>query len=72
VLTGSQDDTVKLWDAQTGKEILSLAGHTQEVTSVAFSPDGRLALSSSRDGTAIVWLTVDWRTETGIRTASAE
>ena len=46
VLTGSQDNTVKLWDARTdcerGKEILSLAGHTQEVTSVSFSPDGRL------------------------------
>jgi WD40 repeat protein len=70
VLTGSQDNTVKLWDAHTGKEILSLVGHTQEVTSVAFSPDGRLALSSSRDGTAIVWLAVDWRQESNGRTAS--
>jgi WD40 repeat protein len=71
-LTGSQDNSVKLWDARTdrkhGKEILSLAGHQQEVTSVAFSPDGRLALSSSRDGTAIVWLTVDWHDGAALRT----
>jgi WD40 repeat protein len=69
VLTGSQDNTVKLWDAHTGKEILSLTGHEQEVTSVAFSPDGRLALSSSRDGRAIVWLAVDWRDQTPLHTA---
>ncbi len=80
VLTGSQDYNVKLWDAvvknpdpnrkvQTGKEILSLAGHQQEVTAVAFSPDGRLALSSSRDGKAIVWLAVDWHDDLALRTA---
>ena len=45
----------------TGKEILSLPGHTQEVTSVSFSPDGRNVLTSSRDGTAIIWLARDWR-----------
>jgi WD40 repeat protein len=50
-----------LWDASTGKEILSLPGHTQEVTSVSFSPDGRNVLTSSRDGTAIIWLARDWR-----------
>jgi WD40 repeat protein len=62
-LTGSQDNTAKLWDANTGKEILSLPGHTQEVTSVSFSPDGRNVLTSSRDGTAIIWLAEDWTDE---------
>lgn len=38
------------------KEILTLKGHTRQVTSVAFSPDGVLALTGSRDGTAILWL----------------
>ena len=45
----------------SGKEILSLPGHTQEVTSVSFSPDGRDVLTSSRDGTAIIWLANEWR-----------
>jgi WD40 repeat protein/serine/threonine protein kinase len=62
-ITGSQDNTAKLWDAKTGKEILSLPGHTQEVTSVSFSPDGLNVLTSSRDGTAIIWLAKDWRKE---------
>ena len=32
---------VKVWDAQTGQEALSLKGHTNWVSSVAFSPDGQ-------------------------------
>jgi WD40 repeat protein len=61
VLTGSEDYTVKLWDAHAGREILTLSGHTQGVTSVAFSPSGHEALTASRDGTAILWLTQDQR-----------
>src|SRR5690606_3519632 len=60
-LTGSQDNTIKLWDATTGKEILTLTGHQQEVTAVGFSPTGHDVVSSSRDGSAIVWLAVDWK-----------
>ena len=45
----SADKTVKLWDAQTGQEILSLKGHTNQVETVAFSPDGtRLASTVNR------------------------
>ena len=40
----TEDDTVKVWDAQTGQELLTLKGHTERVCGVAFSPDGnRLA-----------------------------
>jgi WD40 repeat protein len=60
-LTGSQDNTVKLWDALTGKEILTLTGHNEEVTSVSFSPDGQDVLSSSRDGRTILWPSRDWK-----------
>jgi len=60
ILTGSEDYTAILWDARTGQEILTLKGHTQEVTSVSFSPTGQYALTGSRDGTSIVWLTQDW------------
>ncbi len=63
VLTGSLDNTAKLWDATTGKEILTLKGHSQEVTCVNSSTSGRYVLTSSRDGTAIVWLAEDWTKE---------
>jgi WD40 repeat protein len=59
VLTGSQDNTAKLWDAVTGKEILTLKGHAREVTCVNVSKNGRYVITGSRDGTAIVWLATD-------------
>lgn len=40
--TGGEDQTVKLWDAQTGQLKQTLADLGGEVTSVAFSPDGSL------------------------------
>ena len=37
---------VKVWDAQTGQELLTLKGHTGIVNSVAFSPDGKRLASA--------------------------
>jgi WD40 repeat protein len=48
ILTGGADATVRLWDAESGKEIRTFKGHTGGVCSVAFSPDGRLALSGAQ------------------------
>jgi WD40 repeat protein len=55
VVTAGGDATVKVWDAGSGQEILTLKGHTRSVTSVAFSPDGMRLASSSADGTVRVW-----------------
>jgi len=38
--SSSGDNTVKLWDVASGRELRTLSGHG--VTSVAFSPDGKL------------------------------
>jgi WD40 repeat protein len=38
---------VRLWDLATGQEVLNLAGPTDIVTHVAFSPDGRRLVSAS-------------------------
>ena len=45
---------IRLWDAETGQHKATLEGHTDDVTSVAFSPDGTLA-SASYDGTIFLW-----------------
>jgi WD40 repeat protein/tRNA A-37 threonylcarbamoyl transferase component Bud32 len=37
---------VKVWDASTGQEVLTLKGHTTWVSSVTFSPDGKLLASA--------------------------
>jgi WD40 repeat protein len=55
--SGSQDKTVKVWEAATGKEVLSCKGHKDAIAAVAFSPDGkRLASGGGHvDGTVKVW-----------------
>ncbi|MCB9874128.1 MAG: WD40 repeat domain-containing protein [Planctomycetaceae bacterium] len=46
---------VLLWDAKSGNLIAALEGHTSNVWSVAFSPDGQTLVSSGYDGKVIVW-----------------
>ena len=53
--SGSWDQTVKLWDSSTGKELFALNGHAAPVLSVAFSPNGQRLASASRDQTVKIW-----------------
>jgi WD40 repeat protein len=53
--SGSADQTIKLWDTATGKEVFTLKGHRDRVTGVTFSPDGKRLLSASADKTAKIW-----------------
>jgi hypothetical protein len=53
--SASQDQTVKVWDAHKGQEVLTLQGHTLPVLSVCFSPDGTRLASASQDQTVKVW-----------------
>jgi WD40 repeat protein len=66
ILTGAADGGVEIWDSASGECLLNLAGHgdaTQDpvwslnhvVTGVAWSPDGRRALTCGRDRRAVIW-----------------
>src|SRR5262249_23669950 len=45
----------KLWDAETGAELLSLSRRKADVGLIPFSPDGSRIVAGDSGGTAIVW-----------------
>ena len=55
IVTGSEDQTAKMWDTSTGTLRLNLKGHTERVLSVSFSPDETRIVTGSWDQTAKVW-----------------
>ena len=56
IVSGSEDDTIRLWDAETGEPLRApLEGHQHSVTSVAFSPDSKRIVSGSKDKTIRLW-----------------
>jgi WD40 repeat protein len=56
IVSGSYDSTIRIWDAQTGEEVIEpFTGHTSIIQSVAFSPDGTRIVSGSYDRTIRIW-----------------
>ena len=55
LLSGGEDQTLKLWEVASGKEVRTFTGNRGAVTSVAFSPEGNLAVSGSDDSTLRLW-----------------
>ena len=47
LVTGSRDNTARVWEVSSGKQILLLSGNSNRVKSVAFSPDGTKVLTGS-------------------------
>ena len=62
---GYQDNTVRLWEVDTGVNTHTLTGHTGEVYSVAFSPDGNTIASYQDIRCAVGGDTANTHTLTG-------
>ncbi|MCX6156964.1 MAG: protein kinase [Ignavibacteriae bacterium] len=55
IVSGSNDNTIKLWNCESGECIRTFEGHQDAVKSICVSPNGNLILSGSRDNTTKLW-----------------
>jgi len=55
LVSGADDNLVKVWDYQTKTCVATLEGHTSNVSAVAFHPNLPIILSGSEDNTVRIW-----------------
>ena len=70
VLTASDDKIARIWNAETGKVIVTLAGHTAGISAATFNANGSKVLTCSEDGSIKVWDTDSGKTIGNTQTAS--
>ncbi|MEM9544509.1 MAG: TIR domain-containing protein [Bacteroidota bacterium] len=55
IVSSSYDNTIKIWELATGRNLATLEGHTDDVLGCAISPDGKNIVSGSYDNTIKIW-----------------
>ena len=53
--TSGWNGTLTLWDARTGRDVLTMRGHSDRVWGLNFSPSGDALVSASADGKVLLW-----------------
>jgi eukaryotic-like serine/threonine-protein kinase len=61
IVSGSFDGAIKIWDADTGQDVMTFV-HRKGVVAVAFSPDGKRILSASSGDGVKLWEAAEWKT----------
>ena len=60
LVSGSRDQTIKIWNTASGVVLNTLSGHTNEIVALAVLPNNCLA-SGARDSTIKIWDTSEAR-----------
>jgi WD40 repeat protein len=55
IASASEDGTVQIWDAMTGRKVSTYRGHSGGVSAIAWSPDGKWIASAGMDGAVQIW-----------------
>lgn len=55
ILSGSEDGTLRIWDASTAAELMTIESSSKGITCCVYSPDGRHFAAGSSDLTVRVW-----------------
>ena len=55
LISGSADNTIRIWDMTSGQTLRTLAGHTSFVNALTLTPDGKTLISGSADRTIKIW-----------------
>ena len=55
LITSSDDASARIWDSETGSELIALHGHEKGILSAAFSPNSTEVVTVSKDGSARLW-----------------
>lgn len=53
--SGSRDKTIKVWEAKSGRCLITLVGHDNWVNDIVFHPGGKFLISASDDKSLRVW-----------------
>ncbi|MBI2824812.1 MAG: serine/threonine protein kinase [Planctomycetia bacterium] len=69
--TGCSDQSVRIWDAEPGREITSLQGHDGAVVAIAFAPDGQTLAAGTVAGSVTLWHVATWQELGTFRTSLA-
>ncbi|XP_063703562.1 WD repeat-containing protein 48 homolog [Culicoides brevitarsis] len=55
IVSGSTENTLRVWDPRTCNRLMKLKGHTENIKALVVSPDGTHVVSGSSDGTIKLW-----------------